>query len=208
MTFDEFMRWADETTRAELVEGKVAPMTPASSTHQSLLFWLAALVGQYVRFHQLGWMGLVPFAMRLGEATAREPDLLFVNEAGRERVKETHLDGPADLVVEIVSPESVARDWGDKFYEYQRAGIAEYWLIDPQTGRTEFYQLDSSGHYRPIAADNAGVYRSSVLMGFWLRLEWLRPPLPDVEDVLLEVGGADYATRMIERLRARGILPE
>lgn len=47
-------------------------------------------------------------------------------------MKETYLDGPADLVVGIVSPDSVGRDRGEKFYEYAQGGVPEYWLIDPQ----------------------------------------------------------------------------
>jgi Uma2 family endonuclease len=208
MTFEQFMAWADEDAWAELVQGEIVMMTPASNAHQSLLYWLSTILGRYVQLHNLGWLGLAPFAMRLEEKTVREPDLLFVSTEHLERVKETYLDGPTDLVIEIVSPESIARDWGDKFYEYQRAGIPEYWLIDPQTGRAEFYQLDSSGRYRPVAPDADGVYRSQMVRGFWLKVEWLCPPLPDPEDVLLEVGGTEYAASLIERLRKRGLLPE
>ena len=46
-----------------------------------------------------------------------------------DRVHRTYLDGPADLVVEIVSPESAGRDRGEKYYEYEAAGIPEYWLL-------------------------------------------------------------------------------
>ena len=48
-----------------------------------------------------------------------------------DRLTDSHLSGPADLVVEIVSPDSLGRDRGDKFAEYEAASIPEYWLIDP-----------------------------------------------------------------------------
>ena len=105
------------------------------------------------------------------------------------RLGDTYLTGPADLAVEIVSPESVGRDRGEKFYEYERAGISEYWLLDPQIRRAEFYQLGSEGQYHLIAPDKEGVYRSTVLPGFWLRVDWLwQRPLPRMLDVLRELG--------------------
>jgi Uma2 family endonuclease len=127
---------------------------------------------------------IAPFQMKLEQG--REPDLHFVAREHLDRLKETHLDGPADWVVEIVSPESAGRDRGEKFYEYERAGIPEYWLIDPQTKRVEFYQLSPEGQYQLVPPDVEGVYRSAVLPGFWLRVEWLWQP-PQVLDVLREL---------------------
>ncbi len=108
---------------------------------------------------------------------------MFVAEAHRDRLRPTYIDGPADLAVEIVSPESGGRDRGEKFYEYAQGGVAEYWLLDPTTRWAEFYALQD-GHYRTLLAAGEGEFRSGVLPGFWLRLEWLwqvpRPPVPDV----------------------------
>jgi hypothetical protein len=82
-------------------------------------------------------------------------------------------------------------------------------VIGPETERAEFWQLDAQGKYQLVPADSAGVYHSRALPGFWLRVAWLwQQPLPSVDDVLLEVGGAAYAQRLIERLCQRGHLPE
>jgi hypothetical protein len=101
---------------------------------------LMGVMGGFVETFQLGVMQSAPFQMKL-EKSGREPDLLFLAEAHRGRLRNTFLDGPADLVVEILSPESVGRDRGEKFYEYEAARLPEYWLIDPQVKRAEFYQL-------------------------------------------------------------------
>jgi len=136
----------------------------------------------------LGMIRLAPFQMKLARS-GREPDLLFVARENLSRLKETCLDGPADLVVEVVSPESVGRDRGEKFYEYQEAGIPEYWLIDPDRRWAEFYRLGKDGLYRVAFAGREGIFRSEVLPGFWLRVEWLwQEPLPKVLDVLRELG--------------------
>ncbi len=59
------------------------------------------------------------------EGSAREPDLLFAAEAHRARITPRRIQGPADLVVEVISPESAARDRSEKFDEYQQAGVRE-----------------------------------------------------------------------------------
>ena len=107
-----------------------------------------------------------------------------------DRLQEAYLDGPADLVIEIVSEESIGRDRGEKFAEYEQAGIPEYWLIDPVRKQAEFYVL-RGGRYRQAALEN-GVFASEVLTGFRLREAWLwRASLPNVLDVLrgLEIVG-------------------
>jgi Uma2 family endonuclease len=105
-----------------------------------------------------------------------------------DRLKETYLEGPADLVVETVSPESMGRDRGDKFYEYRAAGIPEYWLIDPYLRQAEFYRLDAEGRYQLAALEPGEIYRSSVVPGFWLRVDWLwQQPHPSVLTVLREI---------------------
>jgi Uma2 family endonuclease len=193
MTYEEFLAWADEDTLAEWVAlpggevGEVVMYSPASRRHQGIADFLTSVMRSFVEQRDLGVVLSAPFQMRLEHG--REPDLLFVASEHLARLKETHLDGPADLAVEIVSPESAGRDRGDKFYEYEAGGISEYWLIDSQTERAEFYQLTAGGRYRQVSPNAEGVYRSAVLPGFWLQVEWLwQEPLPKTLDVLRELG--------------------
>ncbi len=180
MTYKEFLAWADEDTLAEWVDGEVVMYSPASKQHQNLADFLTSVLRAFVEQHHLGVVLSAPFQMKLEHG--REPDLLFVANEHLERLKETHLEGPADLVVEIVSPESVGRDRGEKFYEYERAGIPEYWLIDPLREQAEFYQLGVQGRYRMLVPEAERIYRSVVVPGFWLRVVWLwkTPPVLQV----------------------------
>jgi Uma2 family endonuclease len=142
-------------------------------------------MAHYVEQRELGKVRIPPFQMKLADS-GREPDLIFIAREHLDRLQPTYLDGPADLVVEILSPESIGRDRGEKFYEYEQAGIPEFWLIDPLRGRAEFYQLNAQGYYDLTTPDTEGVYRSRVLPGFWLRVAWLWRP-PRVMDVLREL---------------------
>ncbi|MBN1891140.1 MAG: Uma2 family endonuclease [Thermoflexales bacterium] len=186
MSYEEFLAWADEDTLAEWVDGEAVMTSPASNRHQDLARFLSAVMSIYVETRGLGVIRPAPFQMKLERG--REPDLLFVANEHLDRLKETHLEGPADLVIEIVSPESIGRDRGDKFYEYGRGGVPEYWLIDPQARWAEFNRLEG-GHYRPAFSGDQGTYHANALPGFWLRVEWLwQEPLPRVLDVLRELG--------------------
>jgi Uma2 family endonuclease len=190
VSFEEFLEWLDEDTRAEWVDGEIIIASPAGDNHQDIVDFLVAVMRPYVRRQQLGWIRSGPFVMRtVVRPSGREPDILFVVNERMNLVQKTYLDGPADLAVEIVSPESIGCDRGDKFVEYEAAGVREYWLIDPLHDRLEFYQLGTDGRYRLVLIGADGIYPSLVLPGFWLRVDWLQQiPLPDEIDVLRELG--------------------
>jgi len=182
-TAEEFLQWLDEDTLAEWRDGETIIMTLASLRHQDVVGFLSTLLRLYVQRHALGRVIEAPFPMRMKKAV-REPDILFVAQEHLERLKPTYLDGGADLVVEVISPESVGRDRGEKFYEYEEAGVREYWLIDPQREVLEVYVLEGE-RFRLAFMDHAGRYESRVLPGFWVEAEWFwQDPLPPVLEVL------------------------
>jgi Uma2 family endonuclease len=99
----------------------------------------------------------------------------------------TYVDGAADLVIEIISPESRARDRGDKFYEYEAGGVKEYWLIDSERQQAEFYGLNKKGIFEFLPTDADGKFRSRVIKNLELKVEWLwQESLPPALDVLKE----------------------
>ena len=190
-SYEAFLAWANEDTLGEWVEGEVVMYSPASDRHQDLVRFLTTVLGIYVEVHRLGVVRPAPFQMKL--KNGREPDLLFIASDHLNRLRETYLDGPADLVVEIVSPESVGRDRGDKFYEYAQGGVPEYWLIDPQIEWADFYRLDGE-RYRPAFSGDQGTYHADVLPDFWIRVEWLwQDPLPSPIRAVAEIAGIDPA---------------
>jgi Uma2 family endonuclease len=190
MTFEEYLDWLDEDKHAEWVNGEVVMHSPVSRKHTNVGSFLLAPMKVFVDAHQLGFLAYEPLQMKISmDLPSRSPDLLFVAKENMDRVKSNYLEGPADLVVEIVSPESRGRDRGDKFDEYERGGIQEYWLVDPERKRAEFYLLGEDGMYNLVPVGTDGIYRSTVLQGVWLRVSWLwQDPLPSVLDVLKEWG--------------------
>lgn len=184
VSFEEFLAWCPENRWAEWVDGEIILMSPSNDEHQFMLSFLHRLIAGFVEEHGLGWVFLPPFLMRLAtRPSGREPDLMFLTTEHGDRNRRTYLDGPADLAVEIVSPDSVTRDRRDKLAEYEKAGVPEYWVIDHPRRQAAFNRLGEDGRYRPGPIVD-GWYTSAVLPGFRLRVDWLwQRPLPTLADV-------------------------
>jgi Uma2 family endonuclease len=202
MSYEDFLEWADEDTWAEWVNGEIQMVSPASRQHQNLAGFLTSILRAYVEHHDLGMVLSAPFQMKLKQG--REPDLLFVSKSNLDRLKETYLDGPADLVLEITSPGSLERDRGAKFVEYEAGGVSEYWLIDPLREWAEFYHLQEEGRYKVVCSGQAGSYQSRIVPGFWLRIEWLwQDPLPDLARVTWEIIGVEGLRKLLAELEMK-----
>lgn len=189
MTFEEFLEWADEDTFAEWVDGEVQFWT-TTALHQIIGKFLLVTMDQFVQTKDLGIVLFAPFLMRLEQRpSGREPDILFVSKENLDRLRDNWLDGPADLVVEIVSEESRKRDREVKFAEYAAGGVREYWLIDPPRQQAELFVLAPDGHYVPAPVDEHGLLHSVVLEGVKLDVRWLwQDPKPTLKSVLAAWG--------------------
>jgi Uma2 family endonuclease len=173
MTYAEFLKADFENNHVEWVNGEIVPMAPVGDEHSDLQNWLSACVTVFVDFKSLGKVRNEPFQMKTGpDLPGRSPDIFFIAAPNLKRVKKTYLQGPADLVVEIISPGSGPRDRGEKYFEYEKGGVKEYWLVDPQRKAAEFYLRSKSGLFRPAPVDSNGVYHSTVLPGMWFDVEW------------------------------------
>ncbi|HXD31687.1 MAG TPA: Uma2 family endonuclease [Pyrinomonadaceae bacterium] len=188
MTYEEFLEKCD-ATHAEWVDGEVILMSPPSTRHQRLVLFLCSLLQLYVEAHELGLVLVGPFQMKLAfRPSGREPDVLFVAQQRVSLLKKNYLDGPADLAIEVMSPDSHSRDRIEKFAEYEQAGVREYWLLDPETRRAGFFVLSEAGAY-DAKSQNEAVYRSMVLEGLWMKVDWFwQEPLPQLMSILKEWG--------------------
>ena len=182
MTFEEFLNWSNEDNRAEWVEGRVEILMPASIQHQLLKGFLFFVLKLFLQGKDLGLVLDAPTLMRLPiRPSGRDPDLLFIGKSKLDQVRQNYIDGPADIVVEVISPESRERDRVQKYRECAQAGIPEYWLIDPTLKTAEFFTL-RNGAYEPAGIDAEGRFWSDALPGFWMMVNWLwdEPSLPEI----------------------------
>lgn len=184
MSYDEFLSWYDREAgrRGEWVDGEVIRFLATSERHERLLTFLITMLNIVLRRRRLGVIYGSGYELQTRDRSAREPDLMVVFNEHLDRVTPRRLVGAADLVVEVISPDSVTRDRRDKLAEYAAAGIPEYWVVDPREGREAFelFALGVDGYYVPVQPDGDGRTRSSVLPGVWFRSAWLTAEeLPD-----------------------------
>jgi Uma2 family endonuclease len=191
ITYEEYLNLAGDAQITEWVDGEVISYMPPFYEHQDIVTFLAAILREFVSILNLGEVVVAPFEVKLWpDGPSREPDLFFFSEKNREKKTRKRFVGGPDLVVEVVSADSVRRDRVDKFQEYEQAGVREYWLIDPRPNRqqADFYDRDETGLFVPAELDEAGVFHSAVLPGFWLNVNWFwEEPLPNPQLLLAQI---------------------
>lgn len=189
MTEDEFDAWCDEDVRAEWIDGEVILLSPSNIPHVSLNIWLTNLLTMVADADDAGQVFAVDAQIRLAIVKQRRnPDVMFIAKSRGHIIKQTYIDGAPDLVMEIVSPDSEARDWRYKHNAYEKSGVREYWVIDPQSKHVEAYALGRTGKYTVIREVN-GRIQSKVIRKLYIRPEWLwQSPLPRMRVVLKELG--------------------
>ena len=202
-TYTEYLAWPDDATLAEWKDGEIITYMPPTDRHQEITGFLFALLSAFARLLDLGAVRVAPLEVKLWpDGPSREPDILFVGRDRLEQLAAKRLEGSPDLVVEIVSAGSARVDRVEKFIEYERAGVREYWLIDPRPGKeqADFYGLEDNGRFASLGLDDDGQFSSLVLPGLRFDPALLRGPLPNPQ--LLLAGIAKDLPSLREELRA------
>ena len=155
-----------ETSRfVELVNGRLEVLPMPTWLHQLIVKYLAGELDKWVTANAEGTVLFAPIPVRLFDGTIREPDVLYF------RPENIPADGKypdaVDLVMEVVSESSSdrKRDLEDKRADYAKAGVAEYWIVDPQERRITVLTLDGD-EYREGGVYVEGTARSELLSGF------------------------------------------
>lgn len=188
ISYQKFLEWNGEEGWFEWVDGKVIKMSNPSLIHQRLSRFLTSILQTFVELKNIGEVIPAPFQIKFDfRPSGRQPDIIFVSNENLHRLEKQYVDGTADLIIEIISPESIIRDTQDKFEEYEKAGVKEYWLIDYKRKTANFYGLDENNEYKllSISADNK--FESLVVEGLWIKTDWLwQEELPNLMDILKE----------------------
>jgi len=210
-SYEEYLALPDDGRRVEWVNGEGIHHQSPTVAHQEIVIFLSMLLSGYVQRLNLGRVLGGLFEVRLWpNGPAREPDVLFIGRERMSQLTERRFEGGPDLVVEVVSPGSVTIDRVDKFLEYERANVGEYWIIDPRPHQqqADFYIRDADSRFAAAPLDDQGVFASTVLPGFRLDVAWLwREELPDAERItaglLAEAPGLPDELRALYREMAR-----
>ncbi len=155
-TYADYAALPDDGNRYEIIAG-VLYMTPAPSTgHQITSNIIATLLTIHVQFAGHGKVLTAPVDVELAPDTVVQPDIVVVLSANLDRITPSRIIGAPDLVVEILSPGTAGYDRREKQDAYARAGVGEYWVVDPGAQTVELLTLDQ-GRYR-----SHGVFRGQA----------------------------------------------
>ncbi len=186
LSYRRFLEWNGEEGWFEWLDGEIIKMSNPSLRHQDLSDFLTAILRFFVEAKKYGKVISAPFQIKFDfRPSGRQPDIMFVSNENLHRLQKQYVDGTTDLIIEIVSPESLGRDTQDKFQEYEMAGVKEYWMIDPNTRTANFYGFDKNNKYKMLPISAAGKFESRVIEGLWINTDWLwQENLPNLMDVL------------------------
>jgi Uma2 family endonuclease len=148
-TYADYCRIPADRKRHEIIDGRHY-VTPAPEPyHQAVTLRLASRLLGLIAESGLGDVYVSPIDLHLGPGTVVQPDVLAVTTANRDIVGRKKITGRPDLVIEVLSPtaSSLRRDRRLKYDRYRRAGVPEYWIVDPQARLVEQYVLHR-GRYR------------------------------------------------------------
>lgn len=141
-TYAEFARLPESgSTRYEIIDDELVVTPYTTPRHQLILTNLITAMYGFVRSHDLGEVLPGPLDVLFAEGDYLEPDIVFVRSDHAHLLSERGVEGPPDLVVEIVSPFTAARDRGIKLDRYRLYGVPEYWIVDLDARTVEVWPL-------------------------------------------------------------------
>jgi Uma2 family endonuclease len=152
LTYDDFLLFPDDGRRHELIDGEHY-VTPSPNTrHQRLVLRLSVALAVYVENDPAsGEVFVAPFDVVFSHFDVVEPDLLFVAGDQREILTDKHVRGAPALVVEILSPGTRRVDEKIKYRLFERAGVREYWLVDPELDLVKVFRRADDGSFPRVA---------------------------------------------------------
>lgn len=161
-----------EGAPCQLIEGELV-MTPSPTTfHQIILGNLNEKIRTFVKEKSAGLVLFAPLDIYLDNENVFQPDIVFISKQRRDIVKDDGIHGAPDLVVEILSPPTAYYDIKKKYKVYEKAGVKEYWIVDPDMKNVELFSLTEQGKFPlTISLSEQGTVQSGILSGFELTLE-------------------------------------
>ncbi|WP_295384314.1 Uma2 family endonuclease [uncultured Thiodictyon sp.] len=172
-TWSDYRSWPDDQ-RWELIDGVAYAMSPAPSIkHQDVVLRLSSRIEQQLRGKPCRPF-VAPTDVKLSESDVVQPDILVVCDPGK--ITPSHIEGAPDLIVEVLSPGTSARDLRDKKALYERAGVREYLVVDPLEHYAIRFLLAADGY------DKGTVFAADEVVNS-VTLEAVEIPLWEVFEV-------------------------
>ena len=169
LTYQDYAKTPDDE-RYELLDGELVFMPSPKEIHQRLLLKLGLLLYAFVMENSSGSVYVAPFDVVLSDTNTLQPDILFISNERSHIITEANVQGAPDLAIEIISPSDPNRDRVRKREIYQRHGVAEYWLVDPDARNVTALTLRDGAYLTAGIYGESDTLTSPTLRGFTLDL--------------------------------------
>jgi len=173
LTYDDFVSFPDDGKRHELIDGEHY-VTPSPNTqHQRIVGSLHLLIASWLETRPVGQVFLAPYDVVLSEFDVVEPDLVYLsNERAAQVLTPLHANGVPEIVIEIASKGTRKRDETVKRRLYERMGVSEYWVVDPEIDAVRVYRRDGDRFARlvELSRESNDILMTVLLPGLELPL--------------------------------------
>lgn len=166
LTYEDYLEIPNDGRRYEIIDGELYVNPAPAEKHQTAVVNITGLLWTYMRVHHTGRVYVSPFDVILSDADVVQPDVLWSAEEHAGRRSQRGIEGPPDLVVEVLSPSPIKLDEKIKRTRYEFFGVPEYWIVDPEAERIRVFRL--RGRSLALVAELSGddALTSPVLPGF------------------------------------------
>lgn len=147
-TYEDYLLFPNDGRRHELIDGEHYVTPSPSERHQRIALNLAYSIAAHLKHHRLGRLYIAPFDVVLSSLDVVQPDLIFVCSANASIITAQNIQGTPDLLVEILSETTRKTDEIIKRKLYERFGVREYWVIDPELETVKLYRMTPQGYSR------------------------------------------------------------
>jgi len=175
LTYEDLLRFPDDGLRHELIDGVHFVTASPVTRHQRILRRLTVSIENWLTGHPVGEIFFGPIDVVLSSVDVVVPDLIYVSWEKSQSLKDDGMFAAPDLVVEILSPSTRRRDEELKRRLYERTGVKEYWLIDPERDVIAIYRRDGASfvHVEALLSLADDELTTPLFPGFSLRLRAL-----------------------------------
>ena len=173
LTYDDFAHFPEDGKRHELIDGEHYVTPSPNRTHQRIVTTLVGLLWGHLERSPIGEVYVAPFDVLFSDFDVLEPDLLYISQARLAQVlTEKHVQGAPDLVVEVGSPSTRRRDEKLKYQVYERFGVFEYWVVDPDLDVVKVHCLVDGRYVKAseLSLENSDVLTTPLLPGLEIPL--------------------------------------
>lgn len=175
LTYEDYAHLPNDGRRYELYEGRLVVTPAPTPKHQLVLGNLYQVLRRHIDAGRLGQLLFAPIDLILNPSTVLQPDLIYLRSDRLGLVTDRGVEGPPDLIVEVLSPATERYDRQAKMQIYATAWVVNYWLVDPDRRNLEAYELVEEGYQQVASLQGQAVFESSLFFGLAISLEdlWL-----------------------------------